>query len=104
MVQKEKLVQFYFNQYRDWSRAYKKKNNEGKKTYEQRIDRLLEDMQAPRGRLSQAHLEEFHRQLRNLAYFSFREENRFAIMKIRICCWRSWCAWIWKPCGRRTGN
>ena len=83
MVQKEKLVQFYFNQYRDWSRAYKKKNNEGKKTYEQRIDRLLEDMQAPRGRLSQAHLEEFHRQLRNLAYFSFREENRFAIMKIR---------------------
>ena len=72
MVQKEKLVQFYFNQYRDWSRAYKKKNNEGKKTYEQRIDRLLEDMQAPRGRLSQAHLEEFHRQLRNLAYFSFR--------------------------------
>ena len=80
MVQKEKLVQFYFNQYRDWSRAYKKKNNEGKKTYEQRIDRLLEDMQAPRGRLSQAHLEEFHRQLRNLAYFSFREENALSYL------------------------
>ena len=83
MVQKEKLAQFYFNQYRDWSRAFKKRNNDGKKTYEQRIDKLLEEMKAPRNRISQAHLEEFHRQLRNVAYFAFREENRFAIMKIR---------------------
>ena len=42
MVQKEKLVQFYFNQYRDWAKAFKKKNNDGRKTYEQRIDRLLD--------------------------------------------------------------
>ena len=83
MVQKEKLVQFYFNQYRDWAKAFKKKNNDGRKTYEQRIDRLLEDMQTPRNRISQAHLEEFHRQLRNVAYFAFREGNQFAVMKIR---------------------
>ena len=83
MVQKEKLVQFYFNKYRDFAKSFKKKNNDGRKTYEQRIDRLLEDMQTPRNRISQAHLEEFHRQLRNVAYFAFREGNQFAVMKIR---------------------
>ncbi len=83
MVQKEKLVQFYFAQYRDCAKKLKKKNNEGKKTYDQRIDRLLEEMQKKTGKLSQAHLEEYHRQIRNLAYFAFREDNQIAIMKIR---------------------
>lgn len=31
MIQKEKLVQFYFSQYRDSAMALKKKNNDGKK-------------------------------------------------------------------------
>ena len=42
MIQKEKLVQFYFSQYRDSAMALKKKNNDGKKTYEQRIGRLID--------------------------------------------------------------
>lgn len=41
MIQKEKLVQFYFSQYTDSAMALKKKNNDGKKTYEQRIGRLI---------------------------------------------------------------
>ena len=45
MIQKEKLVQFYFSQYRDSAMALKKKNNDGKKTYEQRIGRLITEMQ-----------------------------------------------------------
>ena len=44
MIQKEKLVQFYFSQYRDSAMALKKKNNDGKKTYEQRIGRLITEM------------------------------------------------------------
>ena len=44
MIQKEKLVQFYFNQYRDSARKLKKKNSDGKKTYEQRIGRLADEM------------------------------------------------------------
>ena len=31
MIQKEKLVQFYFSQYRDSAMALKKKNNDGKR-------------------------------------------------------------------------
>ena len=46
MIQKEKLVQFYFSQYRDSAMALKKKNNDGKKTYEQRIGRLITEMLA----------------------------------------------------------
>ncbi|MCM1025509.1 MAG: DEAD/DEAH box helicase [Roseburia sp.] len=84
MVQKEKLSQFYFSQYKDCALKLKKKNNDGKKTYKERIDRLLAEMQrAKDGRVSQAHLEEYHRQIRNLAYFAFRENNQIAIMKIR---------------------
>ena len=84
MIQKEKLVQFYFTQYRDGVKKLKKKNNEGQKTYVERIDRLLEEMQSVRTtKLSQPHLEEYHRQIRNLAYFAFKADNQIAIMKIR---------------------
>ena len=84
MIQKEKLSQFYFSQYKDCAKALKKKNNEGKKTYVERLDRLLGELKRSKeGKVSQAHLEEYHRQLRNLAYFAFRENNQIAIMKIR---------------------
>lgn len=84
MIQREKLSQFYFNQYRDYAKKVKKKSNTGKKTYKERIDILLEEMRRTKnGRVTQPHLEEYHRQIRNLSYFAFRENNQFAIMKIR---------------------
>lgn len=84
MIQKEKLIQFYVAQYRDCARKLKKKKNDGKKNYEQRIESLIYEMQnAKETRVSQAHLEEYHRQIRNLSYFAFRENNHIAVMKIR---------------------
>ncbi|MDO4294205.1 MAG: helicase-related protein [Eubacteriales bacterium] len=84
MIQKEKLVQFYFTQYRECALKLKKKNNDGKKTYEQRIARLITEMKGVRtGRLTQPHLEEYHRQIRNMAYFAFKQNNQVAIMQIR---------------------
>ena len=84
MVQKEKLVQFYYSQYKECALSLKKKNNEGRKNYEQRIGRLLEEMRNVRvTKLSQPHLEEYHRQLRNLAYYALKLDNQFAIMEIR---------------------
>lgn len=84
MIQKEKLSQFYFTQYKDCVQKTKKKNSGGKKNYSERIDRLLKEMRRTQnGRVSQAHLEEYHRQIRNLAYFAFRENNQVAIMKLR---------------------
>ncbi len=84
MVQSEKLVQFYFGQYRDCAKQMKKKNNDGRKTYASRMDKLLQEMQERKpSKYSQAHLEEYHRQIRSMAYYAFKEDNQFAIMKIR---------------------
>lgn len=84
MIQKEKLVQFYFSQYKECSRKLKKKNNDGKKTYEQRISNLRKEMEKAKvTKISQPHLEEYHRQIRNLAYFAFRQDNQFAVMEIK---------------------
>ncbi len=84
MIQKEKLAEFYFTQYRDCAGKLKKKNNDGKKYYQQRIVRLIDEMKGFSGeKLSQPHLEEFHRQIRNMAYYAFRENNLIAIMQLR---------------------
>ncbi len=84
MIQKEKLAQFYFIQYRECAKRTKKKSNSGRKTYFEKMGRLLEELARARtGRVSQAHLEEYHRQIKNVAYYAFKENNQVAIMKIR---------------------
>lgn len=84
MIQKEKIAQFYYGQYREYAQKIKKKNNGGKKNYDERIDRLLKELKQCRdGRVSQAHLEEYHRQIRNLVYFALKDHNQVAIMKLR---------------------
>ena len=84
MIQREKLSQFYFSQYRDCAKNTKKKNNTGKKTYVQRINSLFKEMRLTKNSsVRQPQLEEYHRQIRNLTYYAFRENNQIAIMKIR---------------------
>lgn len=84
MVQKEKLVQFYYNQYKDCAAKMKKKNTDGKKTYEERMDRLYEELlKCKNPKLSQAHLEEYHRMIRTMAFYAFRSGNQITIMKLR---------------------
>ena len=84
MIQNEKLVQFYFTQYRDCSKSMKKKNNDGKKNFVQRMDRLYKELKECKNpKISQAHLDEYHRVVRSMAYYTFQEDNQFAIMKLR---------------------
>lgn len=84
MIQSDKLAQFYFTQYRDLAKETKKKNNEGKKTYEERMERLYKELKACKNpKISQAHLDEYHRMVRSLSYFAFHYDNQFAIMKLR---------------------
>lgn len=84
MVQNEKLAQFYFTQYRDCAKEMKKKNNDGKKTYKARMDRLYKELkECNNPKISQAHLDEYHRMVRSLAYYAFREDNQFAVMRLR---------------------
>lgn len=35
------------------------------------------------GKLTQPHLEEYHRQIRNMAYYALKQKNQYAIMQIR---------------------
>ena len=84
MVQNEKLAQFYFTQYRDCAKEMKKKNNDGKKTYKARMDRLYKELkECNNPKISQDHLDEYHRMVRSLAYYAFREDNQFAVMRLR---------------------
>lgn len=45
MVQKDKLVQLYFSEYKESAKKLKKKNTDGKKTYERRIRSLSHELQ-----------------------------------------------------------
>lgn len=84
MIQREKLAQFYFAQYKEYAQNVRKKSNNGKKTYEERVERILTELKrAKDGRVSQPHLEEYHRQIRNLVYFAIRDHNHIVTMKIR---------------------
>jgi ATP-dependent RNA helicase SUPV3L1/SUV3 len=83
MVRNEKLVQFYFNQY-ELSAKNKKKNHAAQKNYEKRINTLMNDMsRITKAVLKQERLEDYHRQLKNIAYYAFRESNAVAVMQLR---------------------
>lgn len=84
MIQKEKLTQFYFNQYKENSKAQKKKNHDGRKGYEKRIRHLSSEMKNVRtSKLSTVRLEDYHRQTRNITYYAFQGNNQIAIMEIQ---------------------
>ncbi len=83
MVQQDKIVQFYYAQYKE-SAKKKKKNTEGKQVYEKRIRVLTNELRsASAKRITQVRLQDYHRQVKNVAYFAFRQENRVAVMQIR---------------------
>lgn len=84
MIQKDKLAQFYFTQYRDGTGKYKKKNQDGKNIYAKRAKSLSMELQRIRsGHVKEAKLEDYHRQVRNICYYAFRENNQITIMQIR---------------------
>ena len=84
MVQKDKLGQFYFAQYRDCAKKYKKKSGEGKSVYEKRAQSLAKEMRSINSsKMKQARLEDFHRQLRNIAYYAFRRNDQITVMQLR---------------------
>lgn len=84
MVQRDKLVQFYFAQYRDSSLKLKKKKNDGKGTYEKKIKTLFQELKRTgSAKIKTAKLEDYHRQLRNVSFYAFREKNQIAMMEIR---------------------
>lgn len=84
MVQQDRLVQFYFAQYRDSAKKFRKKKNDGKNVYEKRIRSLYQELKRTAStKVKTAKLEDYHRQVRNVSYYAFRENNQIAIMQIR---------------------
>ncbi len=84
MVQKEKLVQLYYHQYKESAKKLKKKSSDGKRVYEGRIRSLKNELQRSNSKkITQVRLEDYHRQIRNVSYFAFRQGNQVAMMQIR---------------------
>lgn len=84
MVQKEKLVQFFFNQYKESAKTFKRKNNDAKNTYQKRIRSLGIELQSTRSaRIKEVKLEDYHRQIRTLSSYAFREQNSIALMQLK---------------------
>lgn len=83
MLTKGKLIQFYISQYQE-SAKKKRKKIDGKSTYKSKIPGLLSELKSIRsGKINPVRLEDYHRRIRNIAYFAFRGQDRMAMMQIR---------------------
>lgn len=84
MMQKEKLIQFYYSQYSECAKKYKKKYNDKRSNYEKRLVTLGKMMKHTHlSKTNQVRLEDYHRQIRNLSYYAFRQNNPVAMMQVR---------------------
>ena len=83
MLERETLVRFYNEQYELDSR--KKRKNQNKSTgYEERLGRMQKTLQRAKvSRISSITLEDYHRQLHNLTYHAYRQNNGRMIRLIR---------------------
>ncbi len=84
MVHKAKLAQFYFLQYRDYAKSHKKRNNDMKYTYGNRVKILSNELRMIKSdKVKTSRIEDLHRQIGNIAYNAFRKNDKFVIMKLR---------------------
>lgn len=84
MIQKEKIIQFYYSQYSESAKKFKKKYNNKQGSYEKRMITLGKMMKHTHlSKTNQVRLEDFHRQIRNLSYYAFRQNNPVAMMQVR---------------------
>ncbi|MBR0306588.1 MAG: hypothetical protein IIX07_07245, partial [Lachnospiraceae bacterium] len=76
------LVQFYIEQY-ELACQKKRRNAKRPSGYEERLVRMARTLKKgnPR-RMSSGLLEEYHRQIFNLAYFAYRSQSKGAIRRI----------------------
>lgn len=83
MVHQAKLAQFYLAQYKDLAKKYRKKNNDNKYTYTGHAKMLENELRRiTSSKVKPSRIEDLHRQIGNIAYNAFRQNNRFVIMKL----------------------
>ena len=82
MIQTDKLVQFYCAQYKTFAKKKHKKTISETGPYPKRMQRLSKELLAIHSpKIKQPQLENYHRQLRNLSYFVYRDANPIYIMQ-----------------------
>lgn len=82
MIQTDKLVQFYCAQYKTFAKKKHKKAIPETGPYPKRMQRLSKELLAIHSpKIKQPQLENYHRQLRNLSYFVYRDANPIYIMQ-----------------------
>ena len=87
MIQTDKLVQFYCAQYKTFAKKKHKKAIPETGPYPKRMQRLSKELLAIHSpKIKQLQLENYHRQLRNLAYFVYRDANPIYIMQFETAC------------------
>lgn len=83
MLSKEKIIEFYIAQYEKSSKK-KPKNISRSQGFERRIDNLGRNLhRAKPYQMSSKVLEDYHRQIKNLAYFAYHYHNQRSINQLR---------------------
>lgn len=83
MLVNEEIIQFFNNEYEKISKE-KRKVSSPSKGFKDRMSHLLKVMKRVRSsQITTGLVEEYHRQIRNLAYFSYRHKDRAAIDMLR---------------------
>lgn len=82
MVYTEEIIQVYIDEYEKESKK-KRKNLTRPRDFKERITRLIKILKRVRGsQVTSKYLEEMHRQIKNLAYFAFRNQDTASIKKL----------------------
>ncbi len=82
MIDRDQLIQTYIRQYASESRK-KKKSGARPRDYRERLTRLAKNLKRVKAaQVSARPLEEWHRQIKNLAYFAWRSGDQASVQKL----------------------
>lgn len=94
MIEPNQLLQTYIRQYQAASKK-KRKTSSRPRDLNERTNRLLKTLKRTKPtQVTSLSLEEWHRQIKNLAYFAYRSHNDAVTKLIESSCCHSSSAWM----------
>ena len=82
MIEHNQLLQTYIRQYREASRK-KRRSVSRPRDYRERLTRMMKNLKRTKAsQVTSRSLEDWHRQLKNMAYFAYRSNDSSSIQKI----------------------
>ena len=94
MIEPKQLLQTYIRQYQAASKK-KRKTSSRPRDLSERTNRLFKTLKRTKPtQVTSLSLEEWHRQIKNLAYFAYRSHNDAVTKLIETACCHSSSAWM----------